>query len=88
MKALILFVSLFLGLALPACAADVPSLLSAITLPEGFRIEVYARVPGARSMAVAEELGVVFVGTRDDAVYAVIDRDRDRRADGVVKVKD
>ena len=88
MKALAVFAPLFFSLALPACAADAPSLLAQITLPEGFHIEIYARVPGARSMSVAEELGVVFVGTRGSAVYAVIDRDRDRRADEVVKVKD
>lgn len=87
MKALSVLVPLFLAAAFPACAAEAPSLLAGITLPEGFRIEIYARVPGARSMAVAEELGVVFVGTRGDAVYAIIDRDRDRRADSVVKVK-
>ncbi|HJP53098.1 MAG: PQQ-dependent sugar dehydrogenase [Rhodospirillales bacterium] len=74
-----------LGLALPAAAAA--PRLDGISLPPGFKISIYARVPGARSMAVAAELGVVFVGTRADSIYAVVDADGDRRADKVVKVK-
>ncbi len=73
---------------LPACAADAQSLLKTITLPDGFAIEIYARVPGARSMAVAPDLDAVFVGTRGDSVYAIVDKDRDGRADRVVKVVD
>lgn len=57
-----------------------------ISLPPGFGIEVFATVPRPRSMAVAEELQAVFVGTGEDKVYAVIDRDRDRRADEVMVV--
>ncbi len=76
-----------LGLVPPLWAADrLP--LEQIELPPGFAVEVYASVPGARSLSVAEELGVVFVGTRKDAVYAVIDADGDRRADRVLKVLD
>ena len=72
-------VTTVLGLtaALPACAADVEELLDTIRMPSGFQIEVYARVPGARSMAVVDALGVVFVGTRGDAVFAVVDADGD-----------
>ena len=66
-----------LAVALPACAADVGALLGTIKLPPGFDIGIYARVPGARSLAVADGLGVVFVGTRGDAVYAVVDADGD-----------
>jgi glucose/arabinose dehydrogenase len=45
--------------------------LASITLPPGFAIEVYAPVPGARSMALGAK-GTVFVGTRDEGkVYAV-----------------
>ena len=43
-------------LALPAataCAADLP--LERIKLPPGFAIEVYAEVPGARSLALGDE---------------------------------
>ena len=46
------------GTGLPACAADAESVLETIALPDGFAIEIYARVPGARSMAVASDLNV------------------------------
>jgi glucose/arabinose dehydrogenase len=61
--------------------------LDRIKLPTGFTISVYAdHVPNARSMALAPD-GTVFVGNRDDdAVYAVVDRNQDRRADEVVKI--
>lgn len=57
--------------------------LQKITLPEGFRIELYAVVPDARHMAVGPSSGVVFVGTRKTKAWAVTDRDRDRVADEV-----
>jgi glucose/arabinose dehydrogenase len=54
-----------------------------IKLPPGFRLEVYTdQVPGARSMALGSH-GTVFVGTRKSSVYAVRDRDGDRRAESV-----
>ena len=69
----------FMGM-LPSAAAE----LSAITLPSGFRIAVYAGdVPGARQMAVGPA-GVVFVGSRSEGkVYALVDRDGGNRADQV-----
>ncbi len=57
-----------------------------IRLPEGFHAEVYAQVPGARSMVVVDELGAVLVGSRSDAVHAVVDADGDFVADRVVRV--
>ena len=57
--------------------------LQRIKLPQGFRIDLYAIVPDARHMAVGPSTGVVFVGTRKTRVYAVTDRDKDRRADEV-----
>jgi len=46
--------------------------LDSIRLPPGFRIEVYARAPGARSLALSPS-GILFVGTRDEGqVYAVL----------------
>jgi glucose/arabinose dehydrogenase len=41
-----------------------------VTVPSGFRLEVYAKVPGARHMTVAPD-GTLFVGTREERVYRV-----------------
>lgn len=59
--------------------------LERLTLPEGFKIEVYAdSVDGARSMAMGDD-GTLFVGTRNDkTVYAIQDRDRDYKADRIM----
>ena len=58
--------------------------LDLIQLPPGFQINVYARgVSGARSMTLGSE-GTLFVGSRGDgAVYAVLDRDGDQKAEEV-----
>ncbi len=53
-----------------------------ISLPPGFSIEVYASVAGARSLARGAQ-GTIFVGTRGDKVYAVIDSNQDNTADEV-----
>jgi glucose/arabinose dehydrogenase len=62
--------------------ADSTSLpLGKIKLPPGFRIEVFAEVDNARSLAISPD-GTVFVGNRDkDKVYAVKDTDGDFKAD-------
>tara|TARA_R110002051_G_scaffold82851_2_gene147316 strand:- start:253 stop:1443 length:1191 start_codon:yes stop_codon:yes gene_type:complete len=56
-----------------------------LDLPEGFKIEVYARgVDGARSMAMGDN-GTLFVGTRtENTVYAIQDTDGDFKADNVI----
>jgi glucose/arabinose dehydrogenase len=61
--------------------------LDGIRLPSGFTIEAYAaNVPGARSMALSPT-GTLFVGTREvGTVYAVVDRDGDKRADEVIPI--
>ncbi|TXK51581.1 sorbosone dehydrogenase family protein [Pontibacter qinzhouensis] len=61
--------------------------LQRLKLPEGFRIDYYARnVTDARSMAISPS-GIVFVGTRsNDKVYALVDRDGDGQAEDVVEV--
>jgi glucose/arabinose dehydrogenase len=60
--------------ALLLCAAGQVSAqklpLERIQLPPGFRIELYASVPGARSLAVGAK-GTLFAGSRGSAVYAV-----------------
>lgn len=78
-----------LAVMLPACAKAPPQhLLERIELPPGYRISVYAEVPGARQLAVGDALGVVFVGTRNDTVYAVEDRDRDHVGETVTEFRD
>lgn len=61
--------------------------LESIRLPEGFRIELYARVPNARSMTLSPN-DVLYVGTRGGGgeVYAVTDPDGDGTGDRVVTV--
>ncbi|WP_435594176.1 PQQ-dependent sugar dehydrogenase [Rhodovulum tesquicola] len=65
-------------------AAALNAIVPHINVPEGFEISLYAVVPDARSMAVAPQGTVVFVGTRKDKVWSVVDRDRDRVADQVM----
>ncbi len=59
--------------------------LDLLELPPGFQINVYARgVSGARSMTLGSE-GTLFVGSRGEgAVYAVLDRDGDQKAEQVL----
>lgn len=60
-------------------AATLP--LEKIKMPAGFKIEVYAEVPDARSMALSPS-GVLYVGNRSgNEVYAVKDTDGDHKAD-------
>lgn len=55
--------------------------LDKIKLPAGFKIEVFAEVDNARSLAISPS-GTVFVGNRNgDKVYAVKDTDGDYKAD-------
>ncbi|MCB2052682.1 MAG: PQQ-dependent sugar dehydrogenase [Geminicoccaceae bacterium] len=64
-------------------AQGIEKTLERITLPDGFEIGLYAVVPDARHMAVGPQGIVTFVGTRKDKVWAVTDRNKDRRADEV-----
>ncbi len=64
--------------------AKTPS-LDKITLPKGFKIQVYMdTLPGARSMALSPS-GILFVGTKvmKGPVYAIVDKDKDGKADDV-----
>jgi glucose/arabinose dehydrogenase len=60
--------------------------LDRLSAPPGVAIEVFAEVPGARSLAVAEEGARIYVGTRDDKVFAILDPERDGVANEVVEV--
>jgi glucose/arabinose dehydrogenase len=61
--------------------------LQEIKLPPGFAISLYAEnVENARSLCLGEK-GTLFVSTRDAGkVYAVLDKDRDNRADEVLTI--
>ncbi len=72
----------------PPPSPDLP--LNLITLPPGFKIEVYASgVRNAREMTLGSK-GTVFVGSRNkpagDSVYAVVDKDGDHKADQVLTI--
>lgn len=56
--------------------------VSQIEAPPGFKVSLYAQVPGARSLALGPD-GTLFVGTMRDKVYAVRDTDGDRVGDKV-----
>lgn len=77
-----LWLTCLLPFALFACvnagARDLP--LDLITLPDGFKIEVYAEdVDTARQMALGDQ-GTLFVGSRSAGnVYALVDADHDGR---------
>lgn len=71
----------------PSAGTQTEPQLSQIKLPKGFSIERYARVPGARSLCLDDQ-NTLWVGTRGKAVYAVPDKDRDLKADKVVKILD
>ncbi len=84
------FTAAFCGLALlagatNARAADLP--LQTIEMPEGFKIDVYAEVPDARSIKLSDS-GVLFVSSREEpgSVRAVLDHDNDYQADEVVTI--
>jgi glucose/arabinose dehydrogenase len=55
-------------------AAQLRENLKRIKLPPGFKIDLYAVVPDARSMAVAPSTNMLFVGTRKTKVWAVTNR--------------
>jgi glucose/arabinose dehydrogenase len=63
------------------------SLLDKIKLPPGFSISIYAdQIPNARSLSLSPS-GILFVGSRKAGrVYAVIDHDRDFKADEIVTI--
>lgn len=69
----------------PPVSAKLP--LDQIKLPPGFAIELYtAEVPNARQMALGDK-GTLFVGSRTARrVYAVVDRDGDRKGDQVYTI--
>ena len=62
--------------------------LDKLTLPAGFSVAIYASgVQGARSMALAPD-GTLFIGTRANKVYAVVDANKDNVAEKVTELFD
>lgn len=62
--------------------------LHKIKLPEGFRIEIFAGdVPNARGLALGPQ-GIVFVGSSDHELYALVDADGNQQAERIVKIAD
>jgi glucose/arabinose dehydrogenase len=84
-------IGLILALCLTACqgatqqAAPEPR-LERLNLPAGFAIAVFAKVPGARSLRVADDGARIYASTRGSEIFAVLDPERDGIANGVVKV--
>ncbi len=70
-----------------SCTSDEVNNDSAIKLPQGFKIELYASdIPNVRSMALSSS-GILFVGTRNAGkVYALLDNDKDYKVDEVFTV--
>ncbi len=64
-------------------AARLRDIAARIKVPDGFKVDLFAIVPDARHMAVGNNVGVVFVGTRKTKAWAVTDRDGDGVADEV-----
>ena len=59
-----------------------------LRVPPGFKIAVYAAdVPAARQIAVGSS-GLVFVGSRQGKVYALVDKDGDYKVDETVVITD
>ena len=63
-----------------------PMRLDLVKLRPGFRIALFAKVPGARSMVLSPS-GTLFVGSRPEGlVHAVLDPDRNGVADEVLTI--
>jgi glucose/arabinose dehydrogenase len=64
-------------------AENLQKVLEKISLPPGFKIELFAIAPDARHMAIGRNKGTVWIGTRKNTVWAATDRDMDHVADTV-----
>ena len=64
-------------------ANSIRNILRSIELPPGFTIDLYALVPDARHMAMAPQGTALFVGTKKEKVWVVMDRDGDNIGDEV-----
>jgi len=82
-----LFIITLCATPLPACASgDIEEVLRRVSLPPGFSIELYAKVPNARTLVAVPDLGVVYVGNRHgDNVYAIRDENLKGKPESIVR---
>ncbi len=80
---ILIFVSCSSNNTEPTGKADI----SSINLPAGFKISIYAdNIDGAREMVLSDH-NVLYVGSRGEGkVYAVVDSNKDYRADKIITV--
>src|SRR3989338_5733047 len=80
------FIVIAFILAIPAAGfAEFPQ--DVIKLPDGFRIEIFAdNVPDARELSLSPS-GILFISSRGAGnVYAVVDENKDYRADKIYTI--
>ena len=84
---LLLMVTTSLLLGCESSQSNAGQVLSKLNLPDGFSAEVYASdVPNARQLALGDD-GTVYAGSRGAGnVYALVDADKDYRADTVYTI--
>jgi len=74
------------ALVLVGCGSGLEDRVAELELPDGFEATVYAEIPGARSLALADD-GTLFVGTRDAGnVWAVPDANADGVGDATLAI--
>lgn len=79
------FIILFIVFFSKAIIAQQSLPLNLIKLPPGFHIAIYAHVPDARSLTLGKD-GIVYVGTRESHVYAIIPNTNQTKAKRVLKI--
>jgi len=82
MKLMIAVFGLLMTALLPDPASAQQALpLDRLSMAPGFQIELYARVPKARTLVILEDWGAVLVGSRGDTIHIALDKDRDGKVD-------
>ncbi|ALG69296.2 PQQ-dependent sugar dehydrogenase [Beggiatoa leptomitoformis] len=60
-------------------------LIKQLQIPADFQLSIYAEVPEARSLAVDEKTGTVYVGSRSgNTIHAILDVNKDFKSDVVI----
>ncbi|MBT5072561.1 MAG: sorbosone dehydrogenase family protein [Kordiimonadaceae bacterium] len=87
-KLKLILTSLLITSFIPAITNAQDTDLDKLVLPDGFSIEVYAKVRNARQMSLGDD-GTVYVGTRNRAggrIFAVPDANGDGKGDEVITI--